>query len=543
MIAQKSCGSLEEALDNEPYPNIRCPFGCWCFIEEKGHISFQHLLNYVCPCFTSFSASFTQHLRGVNISYFEPIVALNEFVVSGSCRVHSTLGLVIQTCAEHSGGSPVQFIHPPEHPKLKRVACLYQERIGLVVPSLMSVVNTKANYASHTFQLVKSFGSFSGVSSIRLTPKRNWDKTSDALHHAEGMATFFRQDIQILIRNWVKDGFIVDDIAQSLLSYQPDLHASRSELHKSSHVDLKMSCVMSENLNACVDESLSAAVRIACYTLAHGVDSHGAHALMIVSDCSDVLWLVQLICAFSDKLRSEISSPSRSTTADLLCVFLSSVLLPKTRNTGLATVMQLLEQHLIEVLNSRQHIPTDRFICAAVILGSLSASFRCRVLRNRKLSWQTMRDVKCQYVLFSTDCANSSRTRSKLPMHLTLGSRQYEVVAVGRYNSKQKPLMLLRYGHSYSKFWLFEKNKRFPEKIFTTAQEAYDDYIGGYWNFIVYSLVHTSQIAALKMRYLSNITGQGVFFCAQHDNPLTRDFPKNGFFVDAVESPLYDVHN
>ena len=53
-----------------------------------------------------------------------------------------------------------------------------------------------------------------------------------------------------------------------------------------------MSCVMSEILNNRIDESLSPAVRTACYTLAHGVDSHGAHALKIVKDCSEVLWLV-----------------------------------------------------------------------------------------------------------------------------------------------------------------------------------------------------------------------------------------------------------
>ena len=30
------------ALDKEPYLNVRCPFGCWCFIEESGFITAKH---------------------------------------------------------------------------------------------------------------------------------------------------------------------------------------------------------------------------------------------------------------------------------------------------------------------------------------------------------------------------------------------------------------------------------------------------------------------------------------------------------------------
>ena len=65
LIAEKTSESIEQALDDEPYPNVKCPFGCWCFIEDNGHISFQHLLNYVIPSFTTFDASFTRYGSGV----------------------------------------------------------------------------------------------------------------------------------------------------------------------------------------------------------------------------------------------------------------------------------------------------------------------------------------------------------------------------------------------------------------------------------------------------------------------------------------------
>ena len=51
------------ALDSEPYPNVRCPFGCWCFIEESGFIAVKHFLNFIETEFTCFQASGHLHLR------------------------------------------------------------------------------------------------------------------------------------------------------------------------------------------------------------------------------------------------------------------------------------------------------------------------------------------------------------------------------------------------------------------------------------------------------------------------------------------------
>ena len=79
-------------------------------------------------------------------------------------------------------------------------------------------------------------------------------------------------------------------------------------------------------------------------------------------------------------------------------------------------------------------------------------------------------------------------------------------------------------------FWLFQKKNRFPEKIETDAGEAFDAYVEGYWNFVYYRLIEKPQLSMLKTQYLSTITGQGVFLCAKHNDPLTKDYPKSGYY-------------
>ena len=140
--------------------------------------------------------------------------------------------------------------------------------------------------------------------------------------------------MRILFRKWVKDGLLVDNMAQSLLCYEPNLRECKAALHMSTHVDLQMSCSINNILKKCENEILPPAVRIACFTLPHGFDAHGPYQLTFFNNCSNGLWIVQIVAAFSQTFRAEISSSTKTITADLLCFFLTSVFFsrPRTHN-------------------------------------------------------------------------------------------------------------------------------------------------------------------------------------------------------------------
>ena len=212
---------MAEALDLEPYPNIRCPFGCWTFIEDPGYIPAQHFINLMDRTFTSFQASAFKKLRGARLDFLRPLMCLKTFLVAATVRLHEKEGLVVQTCSAHDRRCALQFLHPPRHPELGRIPTLFEERLAIASPSLSCVSSLKANYASHTYQLFRSVGSYSGMSTVSLRHKRRWNITSNRLFQAEGTAMFFRSDIPILIRQWVVQGKLIEDVATDLSQYQP----------------------------------------------------------------------------------------------------------------------------------------------------------------------------------------------------------------------------------------------------------------------------------------------------------------------------------
>ena len=142
---------MAEALDLEPYPNIRCPFGCWTFIEDPGYIPAQLFVNLIDRTFTSFQASAFKKLRGARLDFLRPLMCLKTFLVAATLRLHEKEGLVVQTCSAHDRGCALQFLLPPRHPELGRIPTLFEERLAIVSPSLSCVSSLKANYASHTY--------------------------------------------------------------------------------------------------------------------------------------------------------------------------------------------------------------------------------------------------------------------------------------------------------------------------------------------------------------------------------------------------------
>ena len=71
---------LAVALDEEQYPKVRSPFGCWCFIEESGGI--EH--NKYNENFTGFGANFATSFRGIRSDFFVPTLTLQTFLASAT---------------------------------------------------------------------------------------------------------------------------------------------------------------------------------------------------------------------------------------------------------------------------------------------------------------------------------------------------------------------------------------------------------------------------------------------------------------------------
>ena len=197
---------LKNALDDEPFPSIRCPFGCFSFLKEDTSVSFQQLINYIFSEVTAFNASFYNHFRSMRKDFLTPKFVLDYFTVSAALKLNQTKGFQLHCCTEHNHGSGEQVIHPPIHPILKNPSPLHEERPGLLTPTLRNISCTKPKFSSHTYHLTRAVGNYSVVSSIRLSRNRRWDFTSEILSCAENVALNNRFEAEYLLRAFaIKD--------------------------------------------------------------------------------------------------------------------------------------------------------------------------------------------------------------------------------------------------------------------------------------------------------------------------------------------------
>ena len=531
------------ALDNEPYPNVRCPYGCWCFIEESGWIPANHFINLFERDFTSFQSSSFLHLRGIRSDFLTPFVSLRQFLVATTVRVDEKAGLVVQACSRHSRGSSVQYFHPPSHPSLGRTTVNYEERLSAIAPTLSFISSIKANFASHTYQLLRSVGSYSGMSTVRLKRKTRWDFTSDILYHAEGVACLFREDIKTMIREWLRQGKILDDVASGMLDYVPDKKKVNSCLSQATSIDLQTCLDLTKIVETNEKEYLNNVESLSCYTLVHGNDDYGCSPPPLENRVSIVSWIVQAAACVSPILcRSLVNSSKYSVTLRPLFTLLRKVLLGTARmNT--AKVLWLVKKSeqavsaVIEQTNTDDK-PEGTTDCCCFV-GARFVSEICDTIQHvplnkrKNIGSATTEQVSYNttHAIFTTGSPKNLRNKMKPPLNLIISDNEFELIAVGTKDgsSKGEPRWLVRHGGRFQGFWLIEKSKKFAKKTEGYPTDALETFIRGYWTIAIYQRSRNVELIDLKWKFLSTLTGQGIFICARHTIPLTRDFRNSGF--------------
>ena len=99
LINNRTAKTLVKALTTHCFPNIRCPAGCFEFVEKSNGISFAHFLNWLFPNFTSFSANSRKFLKGAREDFMK-FTLLDKFTVS-PCVINNEKDLQLVTCLNH----------------------------------------------------------------------------------------------------------------------------------------------------------------------------------------------------------------------------------------------------------------------------------------------------------------------------------------------------------------------------------------------------------------------------------------------------------
>ena len=98
---------LKETSNKEALPRIRCPWGCWEFLEKCEKLPFKHLLKKFWPNFNSFNTNNNSMFEGILHDYTKSEKFLDKFMIQPACVIDKNEGLCVLVCSKHKKGSDV----------------------------------------------------------------------------------------------------------------------------------------------------------------------------------------------------------------------------------------------------------------------------------------------------------------------------------------------------------------------------------------------------------------------------------------------------
>ena len=170
-IEKATAARITSAVNRECLASVRCPAGCYCFIEDKYDlIPFHHVLNQQISNFTSFGAD-KDNIRGARSNWLDT-KKFTFWSIKPATIMDPEKGLCIVACKDHSNLGH-DFIHVPENP----IQCDYEnaqfDPLATISGSTNFVRGGKNSQYNTSFGVVNQKVNSVGVSVFRVCLKGN----------------------------------------------------------------------------------------------------------------------------------------------------------------------------------------------------------------------------------------------------------------------------------------------------------------------------------------------------------------------------------
>ena len=202
-------GVMTNAVDETPYPDIKCPMGCNIYFDEKvgeglTYLPAHHYLSQFLKNFTNFDAS-VKHIVGFRPDF--PIVLKElKWTVQPALIRDRDKGLCIVMCGtKHHSDARFTYVHVPRHP-VQKIATLHPDFCSpcAVMPYFVRAGRTNSKTADYATVRMQASGG--GLSTFGLIPQSPFF-LSDMIHPtridevAWGFTLTMRPDIRESIAN------------------------------------------------------------------------------------------------------------------------------------------------------------------------------------------------------------------------------------------------------------------------------------------------------------------------------------------------------
>ena len=499
LIGERSAKSFVEAVSKYSFPNVRCPAGCFEFIEKIGSISFAHFLNYLYPLFTSFGADSRKFLKGARMDFLKPVHLLDTFTVT-PCVFNTEKGLQLGTCSDHGKGILLKYVHVPTNPAVGNISPKHGDRLALMVSSVRSVRPLKIGTKSATFTMCRvDSGKISGVSSTVLHNFRNFEiPFTKRLIDIEKLMITSRNDIKDVVRQCFQNEEISKALAEGFLNYETSVSLSTIEDHCRKAISFPMTSLMrmKDYVESCpgdldkVDEFKKPLV------FGHKNDSFGFEPSVIPKTISELPTIFNFVLIFlnTDSLWSKLLQvASEHVQLENLCKFLHRLRQNKLLNKN---------QNIPLVREEMQTAITELFGSQSVPLISVCEKLTgCQIIHTQRTNVNHVR-IDCSrhdvvLIVASESCAREVQILFDLS---SINGKNFQLSFICRDEQ-----VSFRHGSPFFGFWTVKND---GSRAFKDPTLEYQ--YNRNWKYLVY--VSQSDLGEeTKLRYLKYMGGQGVF--------------------------------
>jgi predicted GIY-YIG superfamily endonuclease len=219
---------LVQTLDDTCFPDVRCPMGCYMYIDDDMPEKLQclpacHYLAVIIPKFIAFNAQ-SQYFDGARSDWTVPVIDLDWRVVP-TLIVDRDHGLSIMMCSHNKhcdGRTP--YVHVPSHPLLRSNSPAVQDFLAPAIISAKVVKSGRSNQYNTSFPVFQQQGSTVGLSTMRLSTRPHPVRLTDDIALCSGLTLTHRPDIlEYCIQSDIFESETVPEILDTYRAHNPPL--------------------------------------------------------------------------------------------------------------------------------------------------------------------------------------------------------------------------------------------------------------------------------------------------------------------------------
>ena len=550
-----SSSKLSDTLNKYYFPIVKCPVGCWAFIDKIGTIPFNHYLAFIDRQFTSFQSNSDNFLRGMRSDYAEKEIVFPQDTL---CPVVSPTIIFqngfpsLATCPDHDKKIPHQYCHIPKSP-LHRLVSPVTDRFSPAILNTRTMKPFRENFSTASYKMYKVNGSFQGTSTCFISENRRFDIVDNAMLQREHLYVKFRSDVRRILTKLIEQNVVTKEFAEEVWRLSEDTcHDVDPFVDNSNFVPLEYvgfmkkiialdSDMQNQSWNSSNDLSSNTDLSRSIANTANGSvhDNNDGSGEDNGNEQVDRFWWKQLVFPCVKTLDRTLGAPpnfinTTSKGADFIlliscnsAVFFSNVLDLHIRRKASSTFKLLSCFATVHMKSSRF---TKRLHAFASLVDSLTVLgffqtlpfVKCVSTSDRTQTLNDILDMSqvTESFIFFQSTSSNTRGLQSLPAKLTNDSNVYHLFLL----SDDKETVFFKFKHC--KLWWKVQSK----KIVPTDSERIDTLLRrNCWKACCYEIEASPLNDNEKKQSFLNSHGQCKAICSNHNVLLTVDFPCNEY--------------